>query len=131
LPIQTITPWLQSFAQTAVEQNLTAHMAHISKEVGVFGVPGFDVLGYDDWFKQCEHEFPQGLIKALSYPNPKIRTSTDEQILFVVLETMSMANGGSSSQALEMLLQKEGDKWLLKQLRMLPEDEARHHGLIN
>jgi hypothetical protein len=29
-----------------------------------------------------------------------------------------------------MLLQREGADWKLKQLRLLPEDEARHAGLL-
>ena len=39
-------------------------------------------------------------------------------------------DGGQISQGVEMLLQNDGGEWRLKQLRLLPEDEARHDGLL-
>ena len=40
------------------------------------------------------------------------------------------ADGGETAQGVEMLLQHEDSAWRLKQLRLLPEDEARHDGLL-
>ena len=102
----------------------------ISPQVMVFGVPGFETLGYEDWYRQCEHEFPQGLITALQYSRVKVRTAGEQDILFKSLETTQTSDGGSLTQAVEMLLRREDDDWKLKQLRILPEDEARHDGLI-
>ena len=105
-------------------------MAMISPQVMVFGVPGFDTLGYDDWYRQCEHEFPQGLITALEYSKLKLRTASGDSIMFKALETTQTSDGGRLAQAVEMLLQNEEGNWKLKQLRMLPEDEARNDGLL-
>lgn len=125
-----VDSWLEQFVASALARDLQGHMAMISSQVMVFGVPGFETLGYDDWYRQCEHEFPQGLIRALEYSRVKLRTDSDERILFKALETTETTDGGSLAQAVEMLLQREDGDWKLKQLRMLPEDEARHDGLL-
>jgi hypothetical protein len=125
-----VDSWLEQFVSTALARDLEGHMAMISPEVMVFGVPGFDTLGYEDWYRQCEHEFPQGLITRLEYSRVKVRTGSEDRILFKSLETTQTSDGGSLAQALEMLLERDGEDWKLKQLRMLPEDEARHDGLL-
>jgi ketosteroid isomerase-like protein len=125
-----VDSWLEQFVATALARDLDAHMAMISQKVMVFGVPGFDTLGYADWYSQCAHEFPQGLISALEYSRVKPRTASGDSILFKSLETTRTSDGGTLAQAVEMLLQREGDDWKLTQLRMLPEDEARHDGLL-
>jgi len=102
----------------------------ISPQVMVFGVPGFDALGFQDWYDQCQHEFPQGLITGLDYGQIAVRTATEERILFKSLETTTTSDGGSLAQAVEMLLERDDGEWQLKQLRILPEDEARHDGLL-
>jgi ketosteroid isomerase-like protein len=125
-----VQDWLANFRQTALARDLEGHMAMISPQVTVFGVPGFDTLGYENWYKQCAHEFPQGLIVALDYSRIAVRTANQSQILFKALETTATADGGQISQAVEMLLQRDEDSWRLKQLRILPADEARHDGLV-
>ncbi|MGB5199283.1 MAG: nuclear transport factor 2 family protein [Sedimenticolaceae bacterium] len=125
-----VQDWLANFRRTALARDLEGHMAMISPQVTVFGVPGFDTLGYQDWYKQCAHEFPQGLIVALDYSRIAVRTANDSQILFKALETTATADGGQIAQAVEMLLQCDEDSWRLKQLRILPADEARHDGLV-
>jgi hypothetical protein len=127
---QTVADWLDSFTATALAYDLEGHMAHIASDVMVFGVPGFDVLDYDDWFRQCAHEFPQKLIRSLSYSAPLIRTATADRILFKTLEATGTADGGKLVQAVEMLIEKRQGRWLLKQLRMVSEDEARSDGLL-
>ncbi|MGD8957472.1 MAG: nuclear transport factor 2 family protein [Chromatiaceae bacterium] len=125
-----VEDWLANFRQTALAHDLQGHMALISPQVTVFGVPGFDTLGYEDWYKQCAHEFPQGLIVALDYSRIVVRTANQSQILFKALETTATADGGQISQAVEMLLQRDDGAWQLRQLRILPTDEARHDGLV-
>ena len=127
---QTVASWLQDFVTTALAGDLDGHMGMISPDVMVFGVPGFETLGYDDWYCQCEHEFPQRLIRALDYSDTRIRSADDTRILFKSLETTRTADGGEIAQGVEMLLQQEAGVWRLKQLRLLPEDEARHDGLM-
>ena len=105
-------------------------MAHIAKDVAVFGIPGFDALGYDDWYRQCEHEFPQKLIRSLDYSAPLVRVATGDRILFKTLERTFTADGVRFTQPVEMLIERHEGQWLLKQLRVLPEDEARNDGLL-
>lgn len=130
MTLTTVETWLTRFVASALERDLAAHMAMISRDVLVFGVPGFETLGYDDWYRQCEHEFPLGLLRELGYSKARIRTADDARILFTALETTRTADDGGGTQGVEMLLQREGDTWLLKQLRLLPDDEARHAGLL-
>ncbi len=127
---QTVNSWLQGFVTTALAGDLDGHMAMISPQVMVFGVPGFDTLGYDDWYRQCEHEFPQRLLRDIEYSGTRIRSADADSILFKSLETTRTADGGEIAQGVEMLLQRNADDWHLKQLRLLPEDEARHDGLL-
>lgn len=125
-----VTQWLQQFVATAVAGNLDGHMAMISPEVMVFGVPGFDTLGYEDWHSQCAHEFPQRLIKSMDYSEPMIRVADEQHILFKSLERTHTADGQLIAQPVEMLLQQADRQWKLQQLRLLPDDEARHDGLV-
>lgn len=127
---EIVTEWLESFSTSALDYDLAGHMACIAKDVMVFGVAGFDALDYADWYRQCEHEFPQKLIRSLSYSEPLIRAATDERILFKTLETTGTADGGEVAQAVEMLIERREGRWLLKQLRILPEDEARNDGVL-
>jgi hypothetical protein len=128
---KTVATWLERFVETALARDLAGHMAMISPAVLVFGVPGFDTLDYDDWYRQCAHEFPQGLLTGLGYSAVTIRTASDERILFKALETSESADGAVSRQGVEMLLEHEDGTWRLKQLRLLPDDEARHDGLLS
>ena len=125
-----VDAWLGQFVDTALAGDLDGHMAMISTQVAVFGVPGFDTLGYEDWHRQCEHEFPQRLITGLEYGRTKVRIANQERILFKSLETTRTSDGGKLAQAVEMLLERDGGDWKLKQLRMLPQDEARNDGLL-
>ncbi len=126
----TVDAWLRDFVATALARDLAGHMAMISPQVLVFGVPGFDTLDYHDWYRQCEHEFPRGLLTGLGYSRVNVRTAADRRILFKALETSETADGETTRQGVEMLLEHDGDAWRLKQLRILPEDEARHDGLL-
>lgn len=127
---QIVNAWLERFVASALKHDLATHMAMISREVMVFGVPGFDALYYDDWYRQCEQEFPQGLLTGLTYEKVTIRTADDNDILFNSLETTRTSDGRTIAQPVEVLLRNEGRDWRLKQMRLLKEDEARHEGLL-
>ncbi|MCB1922205.1 MAG: hypothetical protein KDJ27_00420 [Gammaproteobacteria bacterium] len=128
---QIIEHWLQGFVDTALAGDLDAHMGMISRDVAVFGVPGFASLGFDDWYAQCAHEFPQRLIRALEYSGVRLRSADGTNILFKALEKNTTADGTITLQGVEMLLRRDADEhWRLQQLRLLPDDEARHDGLV-
>lgn len=126
-----VNQWLASYAATAVDGDLDIHMSHISKEVQVYGVKGFDVVTYDDWRNQCAQEFPQKLIKSLDYDNISIRPDDGGQrIVFLAQEKITTNEGKVIRQPLEMVLdQNEEEVWLLKQLRILDENQAGQAGL--
>ena len=126
---ERVDRWLESFAGTARERDLAGHMAHIARDVRVLGVPGFESLGYDDWYRQCAQEFPQGLITDLQYSEPRVRASTPEQVMFFTEEKISTSEGNSLSHMLEMVLIERDELLLLRQLRILSDDEAKHYGL--
>ncbi|MCB1722499.1 MAG: hypothetical protein H6959_04240 [Chromatiaceae bacterium] len=128
---QIVNDWLRQFVASALAGDLAGHMALISPEVMVFGIDGFDTLGYQDWHAQCEHEFPQRLLRDLDYAAIRIRTADPRRILFKALERTQTADGQALAQGVEMLLQADDDGgWRLQQLRVLPDDEARHDGLL-
>jgi hypothetical protein len=128
--MKIVEDWLERFVSTALAGDLAAHMAMISPEVLVFGVPGFDTLDFDDWYRQCAHEFPQRLLNDIAYSAPDIRTASDDRVLFKSLETTRTTDGTISRQGVEMLLGRDDDTWQLQQMRLLSDDEARHDGLF-
>ena len=123
--------WLADVANTANEKNYTQHMGLISKRVSLQGVPGFDNIDYDAWAAQCKHEFENNLIRSVRYDGFKLRTETENNIMFKTFETVYGTDGTSNAQGVEMLIEKEEDgQWCLKQERVLPDDESIHDGLL-
>lgn len=121
--------WLTAAAESAGQKNLQEHMGMISKRVSVLGVPGFDNIDYDIWFKQCKHQFEMAMIKSIAYKGFNLISSTETQILFTVLERVVGSDGTLNEQLVEMSLAKEDDGvWRLVQERVLLENDAlRNH----
>ncbi len=119
--------FLDRMAETANTLDLDAHMNLISKDVSVFGVPGFDVIGYDDWFNQCKHEFENKLLKQVSYKGLNVLAETPEKIMFKSLETVEGEDGTVNTSGIEFIIQKEEDGvWRVSQERVLPDDELEN-----
>ena len=115
---------LAALATTANSGAYTEHMDLISKEVSVYGVPGFDVIGYDDWARQCKFEFDEGLLKQVSYEGLRVVTLTPGNVLFKTTETVEGTDGTVNRQGVEILIRKEADgKWRVVQERILAGDE--------
>ena len=122
--------WMDSCCQTIQQYDHKSHMNLISKDVQVFGIPGFEVIGYTDWFSQCEHEFHEKLIKKASYEGLKIRQSHDTQIIFLTNESILAADGTTDAHPIEIVLSKEQDgEWRVTQERLLSAEEASHLGI--
>jgi hypothetical protein len=116
--------FLDQMAATANAFNLELHMNLISKQVSVFGVPGFEVIGYQDWYNQCEHEFKNKLLKKVSYRGLNILAETPDRIMFKSVETVEGSDGSINSNGIEFIITKEkDDNWRVSQERILPEDE--------
>ncbi|MDT8281933.1 MAG: hypothetical protein RQ982_03880 [Gammaproteobacteria bacterium] len=116
--------FLAVMAETANKLDFEAHMNLISKEVSVYGVPGFEVITYEDWFKQCKHEFENKLLKKVSYQGLNILAETPQRVMFKSIETVEGSDGSVNANGIEFILQKEDDgQWRVAQERILPEDE--------
>ncbi|UCB54780.1 MAG: hypothetical protein JSW45_12730 [Thiotrichales bacterium] len=119
--------FLERMAATANALDLDQHMDLISKDVSVFGVPGFDVIGYNDWLNQCRHEFENRLLKQVSYKGLNVLAETPERIMFKSVETVEGADGTVNSNGIEFIIQKEADGvWRVSQERVLPADELEN-----
>ena len=122
--------FLDLMASTANELNLEAHMNLISKDVSVFGVPDFEVIGYDDWYNQCQHEFENKLLKQVSYEGLNVLAETPNNVMFKSLEIVEGSDGSINSNGIEFIIQQEEDGvWRVTQERILPEDEFENDKL--
>jgi len=116
--------FLAVMAETANKLDFKAHMDLISKQVSVYGVPGFEVITYDDWFNQCKHEFENKLLKKISYQGLNVLAQTAERVMFKSIETVAGSDGSVNSSGIEFIIQKEEDGlWRVAQERILPDDE--------
>lgn len=124
--IQIVENWLQQCVQTIQHYDHAAHMNLISKQIQVLGIPGFDVIGYDDWHAQCEHEFAQRLILEASYEGFEIHHENDSQIMFSTVESITAIDNTTDRHAIEIILSKESDQqWRVTQERLLDKAEAQ------
>jgi len=121
--------WLEALTHTANAKDFDAHMDLISKKVQVFGVPGYEVIGYDNWAAQCKHEFENNLLQQVSYEGMKVRVMTPGRIMFKILETVEGVDGTVNTNPLEILIEKEDDaKWRVTQERIISQEEYEHAG---
>lgn len=126
-----VRSWLIASAHTASANDLDAHMNLISKNVSVTGISGFELIGYDDWAAQCEHEFSRQFINKVEYTGLKILADTPERIMFKTLERVEASDGTTQVHGIEALIEQEEDGvWRLVQERVMPDDESRHDGLL-
>ncbi len=100
---------LEAMTLTANARAYASHMDLISKDVSVYGVPGFDVIGYDDWARQCKYKFDEGLLKRVSYEGLRVVTMTPGNVLFKTTETVEGTDSTINRHGLEILIRKEAD----------------------
>jgi hypothetical protein len=119
--------FLAVMAETANKLDLEKHMNLISKEVSVYGVPDFEVITYEDWYKQCKYEFENKLLKKVSYEGLNVLAETDDRVMFKSLETIEGSDGSINTSGIEFIIQKEDDgQWRVGQERILPDDELEN-----
>lgn len=99
---EIIENFLNDMAATATQHEFEKHMNLISKKVEVYGVPGFETIGYDDWFSQCENEFKEKLIKLVSYEGLKIIKTTDSVIMFKTIEHIETVDNTKVQRVLKL-----------------------------
>ncbi|NOY66490.1 MAG: hypothetical protein GXP13_03660, partial [Gammaproteobacteria bacterium] len=116
---QIAEQWLTQAANSAGQKDLKGHMEMISKRVSVQGVPGFDNIDYDIWYKQCKFQFENAMIKSIAYKGFNLISHAETKIVFTVFEAVVGADGTLNEQIVEMLLEKEDDDvWRLVQERV-------------
>lgn len=119
--------FLDAMASTANALDLDAHMNLISKQVGVFGLPGYEEIGYQDWYNQCQHEFSDKIFKSVSYQGLNVIAEMPEKIMFKSIETVEGTDGAINVNGIEFIIQKEEDgSWRVSQERVLPSDELEN-----
>jgi len=122
--------WMDDCCSSIQQYDHNAHMNLISRDVQVFGVPGYDLIGYEDWFSQCEYEFNEKLIENVSYEGLNIRQSNDQQIMFLTNETICSTDGTVDTHPIEVVLTQEQDgHWRATQERLLTAEEAKQLGI--
>ncbi len=120
-----IHDWLAAMAHTASAGDHAAHMALVSREVKVYGVPGFEVIGFDDWSRQCAHQFAQGMIASVTYSMPRILTQTPARVMFKTEEQIETRDGETIRQGIEVILEQKSDgAWRVTQERVPPSEEV-------
>ena len=125
-----IQTWLAQISATVAAHDHAAHMQLISRDVSLLGVPGFEQIGFEDWSKQCQHEFTNALIRRVDYGKVRVRAATDNRIMFMTYETVTASDGSVNAQGIECLLAREADgQWRLLQERILSPDETRQYEL--
>lgn len=125
-----IQNWLNEISRTVAAHDHAAHMRLISQSVSLLGIPGYDNIGFDDWSKQCQHEFANQLIKGVEYGKIRIRVMTPKRLMFMTYETVTANDGSVNAQGVECILEKEEDgHWRLIQERLLSPEETRQFNL--
>ena len=123
--------WLDASAYTATNKQFDEHFNLISKKVRVTGVEGYDSVSYDDWARQSEEEFKNGVLKSVSYEGLKMLATNERQIMFKTIEKITSNDDITRSHGVEILLTiEEDDVWRVTQERVLKDDESRHDGLM-
>lgn len=118
---------LEGMAEMTRELDLDAHMNLISKDGSVFGVPGIDVIDYDDRYNQCRHAFENKLLKQVGYNGLNILAGTPVRTMFKSMETVEVIDGSFNASGIEFMIQQESNGARRVSLeRVLPEDELEH-----
>ena len=85
--------WLDDLAFSAATWNLDAHMALVSKQVEVLGIPGIPRIDYQGWKQRRANEFSKKLLHSLTYRLHKVLDRGENSMLFTVVETMKSSQG--------------------------------------
>lgn len=112
MPQTIIGNWLKLLTRSVETRDLAAHMQLISERVKVYGLPGGQIVDYNQWQKRRYTEFSQAQLLALAYRLLNIKTSTPRRLGFHVEETMQACNGICIFIDKDIILEREtDDQW--------------------
>ena len=125
-----IRQWMDDSSQTLANYDIAGHLALISKQVRINGVPKLGSIDYKGWAAQVEHEFTNKVIKSVAFHGDHIRAENSGEIMFVTREVITATDGKVINNNLEVMLKKEEDGvWRVIQERFMEKSEAQHFGL--
>jgi hypothetical protein len=101
--------WLDDLSYTADTWNLDAHMALVSEQVTVRGIPGIGSIDYEGWKQRRENEFRNRLLRSLTYRLHTIIAQEEDSMLFTVVETMRSTEGQAFTVDKAIQLKREED----------------------
>ena len=105
-----IRKWLSNIEKTIKSKDLDQHMALVSENVMVYGLPSGKTLNYEDWRKRRESEFKRNLIKKLAYDNLQIKNFGLRRLIFTVQEIMDGVSGDIAFINKQIVLEQEKDE---------------------
>lgn len=107
-----IKKWLSNITETVKNKDLKEHMALVSENVAVYGLPSGKTLNYNDWKKRRKSEFQRNLIQDLKYDKLKIKTFGLRRLIFDIEEIMDGTNGDLAIIDKQVVLeQAEDEQW--------------------
>jgi len=101
--------WLNRFSFSAATWNLDEHMALISQEVEVHGLPAAGIVDYAGFKRRRHNEFQKKLLQSITHKGLQLLDSNTEHITFSVKETLKSTRGESFMLDKEIRLRREND----------------------
>ncbi len=101
--------WLEAISLSVKNQDINEHMRLISKHVHVYGIPGVDVLNYQQWLYRRHNEFLCKRLHSLKYKMIRIKNDQQRRLGFEVEEQMIATNGKAYIIHKDILLEREQD----------------------
>ncbi|MCG6887690.1 MAG: hypothetical protein LJE74_10815 [Proteobacteria bacterium] len=106
---ELIVNWLNRVSETITQRDLDAHMALVSKQVKVYGIPGQALIDYRGWKKRRQYELEHDKLAGLEYRDLRIKTITLRRLGFEVTESMHGKNGRHIMIHKDVMLEQERD----------------------
>jgi hypothetical protein len=106
---ELIINWLKGVSESVENRDLAAHMALVSKNVQVYGIPNQATLDYQGWYRRRRNEFNKNRLASLRYTNLNIKTITLRRLGFQITEIMQATDGQQIQINKEILLEREED----------------------
>ncbi len=108
---ELILNWLNQLSESVKNRDIDSHMALVSRNVQVYGLPNQDdPVDYNGWLQRRRSEFSRNILDKLSYAKLKIKTITLRRVGFDVQETMQATDGKLITIEKNILLEQEDDQ---------------------
>lgn len=104
-----IEDWLEAIRTSVEQHDLAAHMALVSRNVRIYGLPNHKEIDYDAWKQRRKNEFEQNRLRGLLHKIIRIRLSLQRRIGFELQEHMLASDGKVYAILKDVLLEREED----------------------